>query len=375
MKKIFVLLVALCLFALTAVPAFAAGEPLDAPTAIYYSVYSDDFADRLLVSVVLPDEISRMTSLSGEELKKMYGVDDALVFIQADYAIDKGKWHVSDSDMPEDSDFSDAVQPGEIFRNTQILNLADENARKAAGKLCKKDGDRYTLDLKNHTLKIRVRLVAKTYTNGLLDIRFSDWTKEMTVKENPDFGKTDMTLPVPNVEQAELAFFENNGQPYVKVVVSADESFRKTAAKLSVAESIYVNLTCQADIGPTGEYDEVQLDSGTNSLSLEPKKLYFNETQLDDEFSVKLRFKYFAYTSDGVIESEWSEPKTVKVPRWTEKTGVTHAKCKVCGFCHPIFGVCDFIIAFAAIILAVIIIVPVHMVRAKKKGNKNEDKK
>ena len=32
-----------------------------------------------------------------------------------------------------------------------------------------------------------------------------------------------------------------------------------------------------------------------------------------------------------------------KVPRWTEETGVTHPRCKVCGFCHPIFGICMFI--------------------------------
>ena len=91
---------------------------------------------------------------------------------------------------------------------------------------------------------------------------------------------------------------------------------------------------------------------------------------------MKIRTRYVAYLKDKTLYSDYSDVLEYSVPRWVEGKGIMHAKCKVCGICHPIFGQCMFVIGGILLLVAVIAAVPVKMkvdrINAKKAAEEEE---
>lgn len=353
-------------------PAAAVKElEINAPTKVYYRIYEDELGERITVSSVLTEKLSLLTALDEETLKESYGVSMLLPYVQVDAKIDGGEWLSLDGwdETPDVAGFSSAFSAGDAFRNVDIFMLSLETGRKAAGKLSVKKDGKYVFDLEKHTLEIRSRVIA--YAGASDAVVFSPWTEPVKVTRGnklPEFGKK---LPKPDVSDVKVDYVSTSEMPFLSFKVRADESFREAAALLSINEKKYVTLECEASYGD-GVYEPVNLASDSSAVALDDKIIYFNDYQLEDAFLMSVRVRYVVYLdSSETITSEWSEVRHADIPRWKEGKGIMHAKCKVCGVCYPILGLCDFV--WLAILLAIAGVAAVAVKTVKKNKAMKDD--
>ena len=143
------------------------------------------------------------------------------------------------------------------------------------------------------------------------------------------------------------------------------ESIKEAEAWLSTQEPTYISLNVEIDRG-TGSWESTSFASSKSHYANETKKIYLNSADVEDVSRMRIRLNYVAYLSDKTLYSEYSDVLEFDVPRWVEGKGITHAKCKVCGICRPVFGKCMFVIGGIILLVAVIAAVPVKMAVDRK---------
>ena len=354
MKKLTAWLLAVIMIAASALSFTASAEikldQLDTPQTILYRVYDDGYCERVNVSCVFSDRFTAFTLYSDEERQEKYGMENATAYLQLDYRIDAGDWHYSslwDSDLTSPS-FYRELYAGDCVRSLELFYLNDAANRELAGSLCKTDSkktadgtNRYVFDFENHTLYFRVRLAVNYYVGQNTNIVSSDWSKVITVTRDNDPGKAPTELEKPVLRDAQVKYDENTEMPYLSLHFDTPESIKKTEAWLTSQMQSQIGVDAVLKVG--AEDKAVTPSTQIGYASDEEKTIMLEASDCDDARTLKLKVRYLAYLDDQPLYSDYSDEVSFQVPRWTEETGVTHPKCKVCGFCYPIFGICMFI--------------------------------
>lgn len=356
-------------------------ERADAPYDVVYSVYNDTYCDRISVSCLLTDNLAAMTSMSDKESAEKYGATNIYAYLQLDYRIDGGEWQADEvwETTPTASTYGVQLMPGEVVKTMDLLYLANDSALEDAGVLAKVDSDgKRTFDLDNHTLEFRIR-VSMGLTRKINEVVTSEWTDTITVKRGNNYGEAPKELDAPQLLNLEVKQDSEDKCPYLTFFVKMPESVKKAESWLSTQMPTYISTQYFLDNG-SGNWTDVQVYSPSgSSYSNETKFLYLSNTDVTDVSTMKVRARYQVYLQNSEqMLSEFSETLSVDTPRWVEGKGILHAKCKVCGVCRPIFGICDFVILGVVIVAAVIAIVPIKMSIDRKKAQKaleEEEKK
>ncbi|MBQ9553091.1 MAG: hypothetical protein IJU96_10055 [Clostridia bacterium] len=355
MKKLTAWLLAVIMIAAAGALSFTASaeiklDELDTPQTILYRVYDDGYCERINVSCVFSDRFTIFTLYSEEERQKKYGMEQARAYLQLDYRIDSGDWQYSslwDSD-PTSMRFYRELYAGDCVRSMELFYLNDAANRELAGSLCKTDSkktadgtDRYVFDFENHTLYFRVRLAVNYRVGEDTRIVTSDWSNVITVTRDADPGKAPTELEKPVLRDAQVKYDENTEMPYLSLRFDTPETIKKAEAWLMTQRQSQVGV--DAVLKVSTEERTATISTQVGYASDEEKTIMLEASDCDDARTLKLKVRYLAYIDDQPIYSDYSDEVSFKVPRWTEETGVTHPRCKVCGFCHPIFGICMFI--------------------------------
>ena len=354
MKRITALLLALAVIAASALTFSASAaiklDQLETPTGIRYKVYDDGYCERVNVSCVFSDRFTNLTLYSEEERKEKYEMERIDPYLQLDYRIDGGDWQYSslwDSNVGVPR-FCQALLAGDCVRTIELFYLNSIENRELAGSLCKRDSkktadgsDRYVFDFENHALYFRVRLAMNYYVGKESRIITSEWSEVVTVRRDVDFGKAPTELEKPILRDAQVKYDQDTEMPYLAVRFDTPESIKTAEAWLTTQKQSQLAADALLKIG--AEERDVTLSTQIGYASDEEKYIYLDPSDVDDAHTMTLKVRYLAYIDDDPLYSPYSDEVRFDVPRWTEETGVTHPKCKVCGFCRPIFGVCLFI--------------------------------
>ncbi|MBQ8027744.1 MAG: hypothetical protein IJ261_06475 [Clostridia bacterium] len=378
MKRVTAVLIAVFIMAVSMVSASAAMDitSIDAPYGIVYKVYNDGVCERISVSCLFTDAYAALTSMTNEESSERYGATDIYTYVQIDYRVDGGEWHSNEvwDTTPTASEYGGQVPKGDTVRTFDLLYLVNESAVKNAGALAvKNDKGQTVFDLDNHTLEFRMR-TSMGYTTSAPEIMTSEWSEIVKVERNKDFGKAPTELDAPKVSNPKIAYLENE-MPYLAFDVMTPESIKEAEAWLSSQQPTYISMLVEIDRG-TGTWESTNLSVSSSHYANETKGIYLNAADVEDVSKMKIRVNYVAYTEKETIYSDYSDVLEFDVPRWVDGKGIMHAKCKVCGICHPIFDQCMFVVGGVALLVIVIAAVPVKMhldkVRAKKIAEEEE---
>lgn len=377
-KKYLALILALVMISVSAITANATVEltEIDAPYGIQYSIYNDGVAERISISCLFTDDYAAMSGMSNEESQQKYGFINASTYVQIDYRIDGGDWQ-SNPDwgtIPTSAVYGGNVPAGDTVRTFDLLYLINETDIKNAGALAIKDDKGKTVfDLDNHTLEFRMR-TTMTYTDRITQVVPSEWSDIIKVERDHDAGKAPEELEAPKIYNAQVAYMDDD-MPYLAFDLKTPESIKEAEAWLSTQEPTYVTLLIELDRGD-GAWESVNLSVSEGHYVNETKAIYLSASDLEDVSEMKIRTRYVAYLKDKTLYSDYSDVLEYSVPRWVEGKGIMHAKCKVCGICHPIFGQCMFVIGGILLLVAVIAAVPVKMkvdrINAKKAAEEEE---
>ena len=354
MKRITAWLLVLAVAAANAFVFTASAEikldQLDTPHDIMFKVYDDGYCERVNVSCVFSDRFTNFTLYSEEERQEKYGMENIMPYLQLDYRIDSGEWQYSslwDSNLTAPS-FYRELYAGDCVRSLELFYLNDAMNRELAGSLCKLDGkkaadgnNRYVFDFENHSLYFRVRLAVNYYVGKDSRIVTSEWSDVFTVRRDAEFGKAPTELEKPILRDAQVKYDKTTEMPYLTLRFDTPESIKKTEAWLMTQNQSQIAVDAVLKVG--SEEKEVTPSTQIGYASDEEKTILLDASDCDDAHTMKLKIRYQAYINDQQLNSPYSDEVSFEVPRWTEKTGVTHPKCKVCGFCRPIFGLCMFI--------------------------------
>lgn len=368
MKRLTAFALALVMVALSAFCASAAIElsSIDAPYGIKYKVYNDTVAERVSVSCQFTDAYAALTGMTDEESAQRYNITDIYTYIQIDYRVDGGEWHKTDlwETTPDAPDYGGQVPNGDTVRVFDLLYLINERDIKNAGALVKiNDKGQKTFDLDNHTLEFRMR-TSMGYTSNIPQVMNSEWSEIIKVERNADFGKAPTELEAPKASNPQIGYLDDE-MPCLLFDVMTPESIKEAEAWLSTQEPTYISLNVEIDRG-TGSWESTSFASSTSHYANETKKIYLNSADVEDVSRMRIRLNYVAYLSDKTLYSEYSDVLEFDVPRWVEGKGITHAKCKVCGICRPVFGKCMFVIGGIILLVAVIAAVSVKMAVDRK---------
>ncbi len=378
MKKITAWLLAAVILAANAFALTASAEikidRFEPPHDIQFRVYDDGYCERVNVSCVFSEQFTNFTLCSEEERQKKYGMENAAFFLQLDYRIDGGDWHYNslwDSTLTS-PDFYRQLFAGDCVRAIELFYLNSEANRKLAGSLCRVDGKkaadgstRYVFDLANHALYFRMRLAVSYHVGQDSRILTSDWSDVVTVTRGNDPGQAPKKLEKPILRNAQVKYDETTQMPYLSLRFDTPESIKETEAWLTVQKQSQIAVDAVLTVG--GEERNVTLSTQIGYASDEEKYIMLEASDCDDARTLKLKVRYMTYIDDVPLYSPYSDEVSFDVPRWTAETGVTHPKCKVCGFCRPILGLCMFI--WLGILLAVGLIVGIILkMKLDKRG-------
>ncbi|HBL40305.1 MAG TPA: hypothetical protein DDY98_01525 [Ruminococcaceae bacterium] len=389
MKKITAWLLTVVILLASTVPAWATIEleELDVPYKIKYQVYDDGYCERVNVSCLFTDRFTNFLLYSDAEREEKYNIEQILPYLQLDYRIDGGAWHYNslwDSDVTNPS-FCRQLYAGDTVRSLELFYLNNADNRELAGNLCKVDSkktpdntDRYVFDFENHSLYFRLRLATNIYVDGESRILTSDWSDVYTVRRDADFGKAPTELEKPVIRDAQVKYSESNEMPYLSLRFDTSEATKEAEGWFSSQTQSQIGVEALLNTG-SGDYEEVSMNTQTGYTTEDEKIIYLDTSDCDDAHTMKLKIRYVTYVDNEPLYSDYSDEVSFSVPRWTEETGVTHPKCKLCGICHPIFGLCMFIwlgiLLVVALIVGIILKMKIDKVKAQKAFEEEERQK
>lgn len=390
MKRMTAWLLTLAILAVNAFAFTASAEirldQLDVPQNVMFRVYDDGYCERVNVGCQFTDRFTNFTLYSEEERVEKYGMEQIRPFLQLDYRIDSGSWQYNslwDSD-PSVPRFCRALYAGDCVRSLELFYLNDAANRELAGSLCRLDSkkaadgsDRYVFDFDNHSLYFRVRLAVNYHVGKDSRIITSEWSDVFTVRRDADFGKAPDELEQPILRDAQVKFDETTEMPYLSLRFDTPETVKK--AEVWLTTQMQSQIAADAVLRVNGEEKNVTLSTQIGYASDEEKIIMLDASDCDDARTMKLKIRYQAYINDRQLNSPYSDEVSFEVPRWTEQTGVTHPKCKVCGFCHPIFGLCLFIwlgiLLVAGLVIGVLLKMKLDKIAAQKALAEEERRK
>ena len=383
MKKTLSFLLVIAALMLCVVPASAVVklETIDAPYGVTYKVYNDTVSERVSISCLFTDNYAAISDMTNEESMEKYGITDIFTVVQIDYRIDGGKWQSNATwgTTYDAAEYGGEVPKGDTVRTFDLLYLNNEATQKKVGDLCKKnERGQNVFDLDNHTLEFRLRTFMG-YTTTVGQVITSDWTEVVNVERDADFGKAPDKLDAPQISDAQVKYQENE-MPYLSFEVMTPESIKKAEAWFSTQQPTYISMLVEIDRGQ-GSWENIDLALSESYYANETKGILLSAVDVEDVSKMRLRTRYLAYveTENGTqpIYSEYSDVLEYDVPRWVEGKGLMHAKCKVCGICHPVFGQCMFVIGGIILLIVAIAAVPLkmHMDKVKAKKFAEEEEK
>lgn len=391
------------------------------PTDIYYQIGKDDSgrAENVYVWLTQPDDIIDMFAewsyLGRDEFEKTYGCTIEKCFLQIDCKVDDGDWHyVSEWDKDE---YPQANQPYDLMIRQKIVaseeqktyrescalidpyyGQDDENAGYLKSVVCSK-GDKWYLDLDNHSLTLRMRyFILYTNWNSNEDsMLLSDWSEAITIGQNA----TQKELVYPEIIEApvisELTFVESvergdgNSDSTWKVYVDFPKSNGDAQKYYSIKMDAWDPLCAvmQYRVQTDGEWGEWKDTDWGNPQWLFSgwKDFVTEEVSKNDTVEFRAYLKNSAeegkdspYTNSlfcnaGDSRQEPGAQSGTNNPGGNLDNGTgTNSKCKVCGICpfQPL-GICLFI--WLAIILIVVIVVILLISKGKKKNKNKEGKR
>ncbi len=371
-----VLILTANLFSLTA-SAVIKLDQLEPPHHVQFRVYDDGYCERVNISCVFSEQFTNFTLCSEEERQEKYGMENAAFFWQLDYRIDSGEWQYNslwDSD-PTSPSFYKQLAVGDCVRAMELFYLNDAQNRELAGGLCKVDdkkavdgSTRYVFDLANHALYFRMRLAVRYHVGQDTRMLVSDWTNPVTVTRDNTPGKAPTELEKPLLRDAQVKYDEGTEMPYLAVRFDTPESIKEAEAWLTVHKQSQIAVDAVLKVGD--QEKNVTLSTLVGYASDEEKYIMLEPSDCDDARTVTLKVRYLTYLDDQPLTSPFSDEVSFDVPRWTAEKGLTHPKCKVCGFCRPIFGLCMFLWLGILLIVGIVVGVVLKMKLDKKKAQK-----
>jgi len=435
MKKILaILLTAVMLLSILAQTAMAAdvapkfsekffpSGKANVPTDIYYQIGKDDSgrAENVYVWLTQPDDVVGMFAewnyLGRDEFEKTYGCTIEKCFLQIDCKVDGGDWHyVSDWDKDE---YPQANQPYDLMIRQKIVaseeqktyregcalidpyyGQDDENAGYLKSVIYSK-GDKWYLDLDNHSLTLRMRyfILYTNWSSNEDSMLLSDWSEEITIGQNA----TQKELVYPKEIEApvisELTFVESvergdgNSDSTWKVYVDFPKSNGDAQKYYSIKMDAWDPLCAvmQYRVQTDGEWGEWKDTDWGNPQWLFSgwKDFVTEEVSKNDTVEFRAYLKnsaeegkdspytnsLFCNAGDARTEEPGQNDTNAPGGSLNDNTPPEKSKCKVCGICpfQPL-GICLFI--WLAIILIVVVVVIILISKCKKKNKNKEGKR
>lgn len=371
-----VLILTANVFALTA-SAVIKLDQLESPRDVQFRVYDDGYCERVNIGCVFSEQFTNFTLCSEEERQEKYGMENAAFFLQLDYRIDSGEWQYNslwDSDLTAPS-FYKQLSSGDCVCALELFYLNNAQNRELAGGLCKADdkkaadgSTRYVFDFVNHALYFRMRLAVHYNVGQDTRMLVSEWTNPVTVTRENDPGKAPTELEKPLLRDAQVKYDESTEMPYLAVRFDTPESIKEAEAWLTVQKQSQIAVDAVLKVG--SEEKNVTLSTRVGYASDEEKTIMLEPSDCDDARTLTLKVRYLTYLDDQSLTSPYSDEVSFDVPRWTAEKGLTHPKCKVCGFCRPIFGLCMFLWLGILLLVGVVVGVVLKMKLDKKKAQK-----
>lgn len=383
-KRILSASFALVLMLAMAFSAFANGLPFQKiPAApenlVFLFTYPNEGHECIEAVFDVPDELSRIASLSPELQEKYYGTAFESC-VQFDWSVDsRDAFHADKSWDDVGGSYPIQKIDGSFIEKSEVFWFAYPEAveRCAPGVTQqKKDGKTVNVfDFSAHKLYVRARFFVYTYADKTCTV--SDWSDICEVSK--ESGAEKLTVPKAGDSALTLSKAAVDGDT-LRFTVGVPDTLRRIARALMVSYGTQLNLESQMR-AKDGMWTYWDITGGDR-----PYHVGERETTLPDggEGTIRLRLVGTDPTDGSAIMTAWSDLVTVrdgkagieknddpfdeKAAKAREEATLREAnKCSLCGICpfHP-FGICMFIWLAVLLLVVLIVVYNVHMQKKKK---------